>query len=440
MEESTPEAMNAFSRHGDFRSIGTPSRVLPSHSSIEHGHLLIGGCDTVELAALFGTPLYVYDEAGLQEHCEDFARAMARGPSRSRGLYAVKAFPAVAMAAMAYRAGLGILCASLGESLVAEAAGVPPSDRVLHGNNKADEELRATVGRLVVDSFEEIDRLERLAIEATVLLRVAPGLDAGAHEFIRTGGVDTKFGVGMGQAIDAARRLASIPSVRLAGLHAHVGSQLFGAEEHVELVRLMVPFLREVSEATGVELSELDLGGGFAIAYTDHDPPVASPGAVAGEVLSHWPSDLALILEPGRALVGRSGVSLHTIGTVKDVPGIRTYVAVDGGMSDNIRPPLYGARYSFWLSGRADAPPEQAVRIVGKHCESGDIVAPDVLLPADPSPGEVLVTAATGAYTWAMASNYNQLPRPAVVFCRDGQATEVIRRESTEDLLRLHVR
>jgi diaminopimelate decarboxylase len=419
--------------------MNTGSRVLPTHSSIEGGHLVIGGCDTLELAARFGTPLYVYDEAGLEQQCVDLARALAAGPPGSRGLYAVKAFPAVAMAAIAHRAGLGILCASLGELRVAQSAGVPASDLVLHGNNKSEEELRAPVSRMVVDSFDEIDRLERLGITATAMLRVAPGLDAGAHEFIRTGGVDTKFGVGMGQAVDAAKRLASIPTVRLAGLHSHVGSQLFGAEEHVELVRLMVPFLGEVSEATGVELRELDLGGGFAIAYTEHDPPVASPAAVAAEVLSHWPSDLGLILEPGRALVGRAGVSLHTIGTVKEIPGIRTYVAIDGGMSDNIRPPLYGARYSFCLAGRADAPLDQTVRIVGKHCESGDIVAPEAVLPAEPSPGDVLVTAATGAYTWAMASNYNQLPRPAVVFCREGQVTEVVRRETTEDLLRLQL-
>ena len=271
-------------------------------------------------------------------------------------------------------------------------------------------------------------------------LRVAPGMDAGAHEFIRTGGVDTKFGVGMAQAVDAAKRLASIPRVRLAGLHAHVGSQLFGAEEHVELARLMVPFLGEVSEATGIELRELDLGGGFAIAYTDHDPLPTPPGKVATELFQHWPSDLALIMEPGRALVGRAAVSLHTIGTVKEIPGIRTYVAVDGGMSDNIRPALYGARYAFWLAGRADAPSEHLVRIVGKHCESGDIVAGEALLPDDPRPGEILVTAATGAYTWAMASNYNQIPRAPVVFCREGRATQVVRRETVDDLLRLQLR
>jgi diaminopimelate decarboxylase len=414
-------------------------RVLPVHASIEGGRLAIGGCDTVELAERFGTPLYVYDEAGLEEECRDFARAMAAGPGGSRGLYAVKAFPAVAMAALAHREGLGILCASAGEVAVAEAAGVPADDRVLHGNNKSDQELRISANRVVVDSFDEIRRLEALGIEAAVWLRVAPGLDAGAHEFIRTGGVDTKFGVGMAQAVDAAKSLASVRGVRLAGLHAHVGSQLFGVEEHVELARLMVPFLREVSQETGIELAELDLGGGFAIAYTDHDPPATPPGKVATEVLRRWPSDLALIMEPGRALVGRAAVSLHTIGTVKEIPGIRTYVAVDGGMSDNIRPALYGARYAFWLAGRADAPAEHLVRIVGKHCESGDIVTGEALLPDGPRPGEILVTAATGAYTWAMASNYNQIPRAPVVFCRDGQATQVVRRETVDDLLRLQL-
>ncbi|HSL66889.1 MAG TPA: diaminopimelate decarboxylase, partial [Actinomycetota bacterium] len=261
------------------------SRLLPTNASIQDGHLVVGGCDTIEMAERFGTPLYLFDEADLQEQCLDFARAMAGGPPGSRGLYALKAFPSVAMAALAHRAGLGILCASGGEVAVADAAGVPAADRVLHGNNKADEELGAPVGRIVVDSFDEIERLEKMGVEGAVWLRVAPGLDAGGHEFIRTGGVDTKFGVSMAQAVDAARRLSSIGGVRLAGLHAHVGSQLFGVEEHVELARIMVPFLREVSEATGIELRELDLGGGFAIAYTDRDPPVTTPAEVAREVL-----------------------------------------------------------------------------------------------------------------------------------------------------------
>jgi diaminopimelate decarboxylase len=412
------------------------NRILPLHSQIVDGHPLVGGCDTVDLAEQYGTPLYVYDELGLEEECAGFARAMSLGPEGSRGLYALKAFPAVAMAALAHRSGLGLLCASGGEVAVARAAGVPADDVVLHGNNKSDAELRCEVRRLIVDSIDEIERLGASGISADAWLRVAPGLDAGGHEFIRTGGVDTKFGVGLGQAVEAAKRLAALPTVRLRGLHAHIGSQVFGTDQHVALARLMVPLAAEVEEATGVPIKELDLGGGFAIAYTREDPAVASPSLLTTTVLREWPSDIALTLEPGRALVARAGVSLHRIGTVKEVPGIRTYVSVDGGMSDNIRPALYGARYEFLAADRADAPAEQVVRLVGKHCESGDILAPEAWLPADPRPGEILVTLATGAYAWAMSSNYNQLPRPAVVFCRDGRSRVVIRRETVEDLVR----
>src|SRR5207253_1355317 len=290
---------------------------------------------------------YVYDEEGLEDGCRAFAQTVAGGPAGSRGLYALKSFPAIAMARLAHQAGLGILCASSGEVAVAEAAGGPPGDRVLHGNNQS------------------------------------------------------------------------------------------GAEQWAELAQLMVPLAAEVADAIGSPIRELDLGGGFGIAYTRDDPPSASPPDVAERILQHWPTDASLILEPGRALVGRPGVSLHRIGTVKEIPGVRTYVAVDGGMSDNIRPPLYGARYEFVLAERAEAPAEQPARIVGKHCESGDILAADAHLPSDPRPGELLVTLATGAYAWAMASNYNQIPRSAVVFCRDGRARVVVRRETTKDVLRL---
>jgi diaminopimelate decarboxylase len=361
---------------------------------------------------------------------------MAAGPAGSSGLYALKAFPAIGMARVAHRAGLGTLCASGGELAVAQAASVPAWNRVLHGNNKSEAELRSEVGRLIVDSFDEIERLGALRIRADAWLRIAPGVDAGGHEFIRTGGVDTKFGVGLEHAVEAAKRLASLPDVRLVGLHAHIGSQVFGAEQYAALARLMVPLVNEVAQATGSALRELDLGGGFGIAYTRDDPPASAPGDVAARIFQEWPPELALVLEPGRALVARAGISLHTIGTVKEVPGVRTYVAVDGGMSDNIRPPLYGARYEFLLAGRADAAAEEPVRIVGKHCESGDVLANEAHLPADPRPGEILVTLATGAYAWAMASNYNQIPRSAVAFCRDGQAYAVVRRETAEDVLR----
>jgi diaminopimelate decarboxylase len=415
--------------------LGELARLFPPGSEIRDGHLFLGGCDAVELAERFGTPLYVYDEAALRAACEELAGAMA-APAASRGLFAIKAFPSVAMARMAHRAGLGILCSTGGEHAVATAAGVPPEDLVMHGNNKSEDELRLPVGRLIVDSFDEIDRLARLGVEADAWIRVTPGLEAGGHEFIRTGGVDSKFGIPIRRVVEAARRLSELPRIRVRGLHAHIGSQLLGEEER-RVEEVMFPVLRAVSQAVGQELREIDLGGGMGVPYTRDDPEPVSPAEVARLLLADWPEGLGLILEPGRALVARAGVTLHRIGTVKRLEGVRTYVAVDGGMSDNIRPPLYGARYEFLLAGRAGEPGTAPVRIVGKHCESGDIVASEAHLPKDVRPGEVLATAVTGAYCFSMASNYNVVPRPAVVMCEGGDARVVIRRETVDDLLRL---
>ena len=417
-------------------ALGELARLFPPNAAVADGRLSIGGCDAVDLVAEFGTPLYVYDEQALLSNTSRFAEAIAAGPGGSRGLYALKAFPAVAMAHIAHAAGLGILCSTGGEHAVATAAGVPSEHLVLHGNNKSEEELLLTVGRLVVDSFDEIDRIERLGLEADVWIRVTPGLEAGAHEFIRTGGVDSKFGVPLAQIEEAAVRLSKLEGIRVRGLHCHIGSQRLEDETQVE--RVVLPLLRSLSEAIGQPLRELDLGGGFAVAYTRQDPEAVDPAEVATGLLADWPEDVALTLEPGRSLVARAGVTLHTVGTVKRIEGVRTYVAVDGGMSDNIRPPLYGAQYEFLVANRADAPADTPVRIVGKHCESGDIVSNESQLPADVRAGDVLATAATGAYTYAMASTYNVVPRPAAVMCRDGEARVVIRRETVDDLLRLH--
>lgn len=416
--------------------LGSLERLFPPNASVEDGRLSIAGCDALELAEELGTPLYVYDEDALREACTSFAEAVAAGPGGSRGLYALKAFPAVAMARLAHECGLGILCSTGGEHAVASAAGVPPEAIVLHGNNKSEEELRLPIGRLVVDSFDEIDRLERLGVAADVWIRVTPGLEAGAHAFIRTGGVDSKFGIPIEQVGEAAARLANLPGITVRGLHCHIGSQRLEDETQVE--RVVLPLLRVLSETSGQPLTELDLGGGFPVAYTRDDPPAADPAEIARGLLADWPSDVALTLEPGRSLVARAGVTLHTVGTVKRIEDVRTYVAVDGGMSDNIRPALYGARYEFLVANRADDPATMPVRIVGKHCESGDIVSNETLLPDSVRPGDVLATAATGAYTYAMASTYNVVPRPAVVWCREGRARMVIRRETVNDLLRLH--
>jgi diaminopimelate decarboxylase len=426
--------------------LGELARLLPPSAEARDGHLWIGGCDSVELARRFGTPLYVYDEDALVAACEDFAAATGEGPAGSRALFAVKAFPTLAMARIAAAAGLGILCSTGGEHAVASSAGVSPQDLVLHGNNKSEEELRLPVGRLVVDSFDEIDRLERLGVTAQVWIRVTPGLEAGAHEFIRTGGVDSKFGIQLGSVVEAARRLAALPGVAVRGLHAHIGSQVspVGSDDERRVEDVMLPLLREVSEVVGEPLPELDLGGGMGVPYTRDDPDAVAPGAVARRLFADWPHDLALVLEPGRALVARAGVTLHTVGTVKRIEGVRTYVAVDRGMSDNIRPPLYGARYEFLLAGRAgdgeEAVSLEPVRIVGKHCESGDVVASEARLPGDVAPGDVLVTAVTGAYCYSMSSNYNVVPRPAVVLVREGAAREIVRRETVGDLLRLQAR
>ncbi len=418
--------------------LGELARLFPAGASVDDGRLAVGGCDALELAERFGTPVFVYDEDELRSRCTEFAAAMASGPDGSRGLFAVKAFPVVAMARLAHECGLGILCSTAGEHAVATAAGVPPSSIVLHGNNKSAEELQLPVGRLIVDSFDEIDRMERLGVGGDVWIRVTPGVEAGSHEFIRTGGVDSKFGVPLRQVVDAARRLVKLPGVTVRGLHAHIGSQRLEDETRVEEV--VLPLLRAVSEALDVGLEEVDLGGGFPVAYTRDDPEAVTPAEVAHLLLAGWPDDAALTLEPGRSLVARAGVTLHAVGTVKQIEGVRTYVAVDGGMSDNIRPSLYGARYEFVLAGRADERADLPVRIVGKHCESGDVLALEAALPEGVAPGDVLATAATGAYCYALSSNYNVVPRPAIVMCSRGEARVVVRRETVDDLLRLHER
>ena len=423
----------------DAAGLGDLARLFPPSAAVSSdGRLSIGGCEAGALAAEFGTPLYVCDEDALRAGCTEFAAALASGPNGSRGLFAVKAFPVVAMARLAYECGLGSLCSTAGEHAVATAAGVPPEAIMLHGNNKSEDELRLPVGRLIVDSFDEIDRIERLGLEREVWVRVTPGLEAGSHEFIRTGGVDSKFGIPLPQVVDAARRLSELPGVTVRGLHAHIGSQRLEDESRVEEV--VLPLLQTVSEAIGVGLDEVDLGGGFPVAYTRDDPEAVTPAEVAHLLLAGWPDDVALTLEPGRSLVARAGLTLHTVGTVKEIEGVRTYVAVDGGMSDNIRPSLYGARYEFVLANRAHEPATAPVRIVGKHCESGDVLALDAELPEGVAPGDLLATAATGAYCYALSSNYNMVPRPAIVMCRDGDARVVVRRESVDDLLRLHER
>ena len=405
-------------------SAGQPAaHVFPIGSRInEAGRLEIGGCDLVEIAETFGTPAYVYAEDDIRARARAYLDAFRARIERFEVVYASKAFPCTA--AFRLLAGEGLSCdvASGGELHLALGAGFAPERIYLHGNNKSDAELEqardAGVGHVVLDSFDEIDRLERIAPGQRVLLRVTPGISPSTHAFISTGQVDSKFGFGMD---DVPRAIERIRELELVGLHAHLGSQIFDLEPYERLAELLAGIGR---------YPLLNLGGGLGIAYTYDDRPPSIEDYV--EALLHSaPDDVTTLCEPGRSIVGNAGVTIYRVGTVKRIPDVRTYVAVDGGMSDNLRPMLYGARYEAELADRLGG--DTLCTIAGKHCESGDILARDVRLD-DPRPGDVLVMPATGAYGHAMASNYNAIPRPPVIFCRDGDAREVVRRETFEDL------
>jgi diaminopimelate decarboxylase len=427
--------------------------VLPATARMrDDGHLEVGGCDLVELAAEHGTPLYVLCEDTFRRQCRRYRAAYERPGDRV--YYAAKAFTSIAAFLMAVEEGLGIDVCSGGELHVALAAGVDPAVLIFHGNNKSDSELEMAVtngvGRVAVDSLDELERLARIAEAAGVVqpivLRVTPGVEAHTHEFIQTGQEDTKFGMSIesGAALEAAKRVADLPSVRLLGAHAHIGSQIFGFEAFGKLCEVMLEFLADVRSATGLELAELNVGGGLGIAYTKEEAP-ADIGAIASSVRDavrveaerHGLPVPSLSTEPGRAVVANSVVTVYTVGVVKEIPGIRTYVSVDGGMSDNIRPMLYGARYSALLANKANEPPAKVVTVAGSHCESGDVIIRDVALPSSIARGDLLAVPATGAYGYAMASNYNKFTRPAVVAVKDGAARTILRRETYDDLIRL---
>ena len=405
------------------------AHVYPLGSRINAaGNLEIGGCDTVELAREFGTPAYVYAEDDMRERARTITDAFARRTERFQVVYASKAFPATAALRLFAEAGLGCDVASGGELHMALAGGFSADRIYMHGNNKSDRELEealaAGVGHIVVDSFDEIDRLERLTRDRSqrVLLRVTPGIEPETHASIRTGQADSKFGIPMEQVGRAIERCWEA-GLELRGLHAHIGSQVYALDVYEALAHVLVQI---------GDLPLLNLGGGFGIAYTREDrPPSADEYAEA--MLRGAPEDVTVLCEPGRSLVGNAGVSLYTVGTVKEIPGVRTYVSVDGGMSDNIRPMLYGAVYEADLADRfGDSTP---CRIAGMHCESGDVLVPEAALE-HPRPGDILVIPATGAYGHAMANNYNAVRRPPVIFCREGDARAVVRRETYDDLTR----
>jgi diaminopimelate decarboxylase len=411
--------------------------VFPAGSRVnEAGRLEIGGCDTVELAQEFGTPAYVYAEADLRARARAYLDAFGSRTDDFEVLYASKAAPITAIYSTFHEEGLSVDVASGGELHMALRAAFEPARIYLHGNNKSDAELReaidAEVGHVIVDSFGEIARLDSLLDrDQDVLIRITPGIKAETHSYVQTGQLDSKFGFGLADGL-AERAIAAVRDsrhLRLAGLHAHIGSQIFELEPYVKAIEVLAGL-------ADAELRVLNVGGGLGIAYTAEDEPPSIDAyaevKVNGvrEVFDPVPR---ILVEPGRSLVGNAGVTVYRVGTVKEIPGVRTYVAVDGGMSDNMRPALYGARYEAVVADRAGEPPDTTATIAGMHCESGDILIRDTSLAA-PAPGDVLVTPATGAYGYAMASNYNGVPRPPVIFCKDGDARVVVRRESYDDL------
>jgi diaminopimelate decarboxylase len=400
------------------------SHVYPLGSRLnERGRLEVGGCDVIELARELGTPAYVYAEDDIRARARAYVQAFASRRERFEVIYASKAFPCTASYRVMAEEGLSCDVASGGELHLALAGGFDASRIYLHGNNKSqaelDQAIEAGVGHVVLDSFDEIERLRGRS--QRVLLRVTPGIRPDTHSFIATGQVDSKFGFGLDDVPRAVERCRDA-GLELRGLHAHIGSQIFELDVFEQLGELL---------ASIGDYPLLNLGGGLGIAYTAADEPPAIEEYVES-LLRGAPADVTVLCEPGRSLVGNAGVTIYSVGTVKRIPDVRTYVSVDGGMSDNLRPMLYDARYEAEIADRFGG--RELCTVAGKHCESGDILVRDVELE-DPRPGDVLVIPATGAYGHAMANNYNAIPRPPVIFCRDGDARVVVRRETYDDLL-----
>ncbi len=424
--------------------------LMPERAAVsEAGHLLLAGCDVVELAAAYGTPLYVYDEATIRSRARAYREAL-RSEYQGAALvcYAGKAYCAPWLLKVLDSEGLGLDVVSGGELYAAQRAGFPMGRVYFHGNNKSDDELflalEAGVHRIVVDNLEEIERLARLAAERVttqaVLLRVAPGVEAHTHAHILTGAPDTKFGLSIdtGAAEQAVKAIQAAPNLKLMGLHAHIGSQIFEVEPYQATVRRLFEFAAHAS----VELMEFSPGGGYGVRYTGEDERPLSPADAARAVATAVTEEASrlslqlpeLTIEPGRSIVGPAAVALYTVGSIKHIPGVRTYVAVDGGMADNIRPATYSATYTAALANRMCDPLTDTVAVAGRYCESGDVLIKDVALPS-PQVGDLVAIPTSGAYQLSMASNYNLVPRPAVVVVHDGKARLVRRRESYDDLL-----
>ena len=432
--------------------------IWPRSARRDGGVLTVGGMDVRELAGTYGTPLMLCDEADFRSRCSDYRDAFG---ADAGVFYAAKAFCSRAALRWVSDEGLGVDVCTGGELEVALAADVPPDMITMHGNNKSLAELtravQVGVGHIVLDSFEEIARLafvvdpdgmSQPARRPRVMVRVTTGVEAHTHEFMATAHDDQKFGFSLasGAADEAVRRVLACPDLELAGLHSHIGSQIFDTAGFEVAAHRVLELAVRIRDEHGAEIDELDLGGGFGIAYTDEDsaPEVKELAQSIRDIVDRQCraaglSRPRLTVEPGRGIAGPGTITIYEVGTIKDVDGLRTYVSVDGGMSDNIRTALYDATYTCALASRASDAPPMLTRVVGKHCESGDILVRHAYLPSDLAPGDLLAVAATGAYCRSISSNYNHVPRPPVVAVRDGQARPIVRRETLDDLLRLDV-
>lgn len=440
-----------LSKQPDNRTTMELGAVLPYTAEVRDDHLFIGGVDMVELAREQGTALYVMDEADLRRRMETYRSAFRSRYENADIVYASKAFLNKEACRIVAEEGLCLDVSGGGELALALSVGFPAERIYMHGNNKTPRELReaisAGVGRIIVDSRIELKRISEIAgelgVEQAVYMRVTPGVEADTHQYVRTGCEDSKFGFTMKGdfAFSCVKDVLAAPNVRLAGLHCHIGSQIFALHSYPEAVEVMVDLMARIKREYGIEIGELDVGGGLGVAYTAQDKPASIDdfaevvtSAVRAACAAHGVAEPRLLTEPGRSLVANAGVTLYTVGILKTLPGIRKYVAVDGGMSDNIRTALYHADYEPVVANKAGRPRTEIVTIAGKHCESGDAVVIDMSLQSV-DVGDIVCVFGTGAYCSTMASNYNGQPRPAVVFVRDGKARVTTRRETYEDLM-----
>jgi len=413
-------------------------RNLPDTAKImKNGHLEVGGCDTVELAKEFGTPLYVLDEKTIRNRCQSYLKSFRKYYQNTDVIYACKALCTAAVQKLVTSEGLGLDVSSGGELFTALKAGCDVKKIYFHGNNKSKEEIKlaleAGIGRIVVDNLHELERVEemaeRIGTDADIMFRINPGIEAHTHEYIKTGTVDSKFGLPQDKIDAAVKKVREKKRINLVGFHAHIGSQILDIKPFVEETKLLLDLTLKY------KTEELNIGGGPGIAYlsSDEPPAIEDYAKAIGSVLKDK-TQAKLVLEPGRSIVGTAGITLYTIGGIKDIPGIRKYVFIDGGMSDNPRPILYQARYDARLANKAQEPTSEKVTVAGRFCESGDILIRDINLPKVDA-GDILAVLCTGAYNYSMASNYNRVGRPAMVLAGERNATLILKRESYEDLI-----